>query len=303
MRLKKNIQSGKGLPSGLPTHRAFRWQTVGVCIFLVVVTFAIYGQTLRYEFVNYDDEKYVYENPIVSAGLTLKGIAWAFSSYHFANWVPLTLISHMLDCQLYQLDPGGHHLTNVLLHTASAIILLLVLRRMTGAFWPSAFVAAVFAFHPLHVESVAWVSERKDVLSGLFFMLTLWAYCRYFLKPSIPRYLLVVLFFMLGLMSKPMLVTLPLILLLLDFWPLNRFTKAQTPAVDSRPLPWLEKISIPARLVVEKIPLLLISAASLLFSSKPARFSLSNTFLFPGAWATPWFPVSSTCIKLFVPQI
>jgi hypothetical protein len=186
MRLNKNIQSGKSLTSGLPAHRALHWQTIGVSIFLAVIIFAIYGQTLRYGFVNYDDEKYVYENPVVSAGLTLKGMAWAFGSYHLANWVPLTLISHMLDCQLYQLAPGGHHLTNILLHTASAIILFLVLGRMTGTLWPGAFVAAIFAIHPLHVESVAWVSERKDVLSGLFFMLTLWMYCRYANKPSFP---------------------------------------------------------------------------------------------------------------------
>ncbi|HEY3763330.1 MAG TPA: hypothetical protein VGN23_16410, partial [Verrucomicrobiae bacterium] len=245
MRINKKTQSGKGINSGFSANPAPAWQTIAICIFLAAIVFAIYGQAFRYGFVNYDDEKYVYENTVVSAGLTPQGIAWAFDSYHFSNWVPLTMISHMLDCQLFQLDPGGHHLTNVLLHIASAIILFLVLHRLTRAMWPSAFVAAIFAVHPLHVESVAWVSERKDVLSGLFFMLTLWMYSRYALKPSGRNYFLVILFFVLGLMAKPMLVTLPLILLLLDYWPLNRFAKAQTPM----------------RLIVEKIPLFAISAA------------------------------------------
>ena len=139
----------------------------------------VFGQTLGHEFVNYDDNMYVYENPVVSSGLSWKGVKWVFTHSLSANWHPLTMMSHMLDCQLYGLNPGGHHLTNVLLHTASVILLFLVLRRMTGFLWRSAFVAAVFAIHPLRVESVAWVAERKDVLSGLFFMLTLWAYTRY----------------------------------------------------------------------------------------------------------------------------
>ncbi|HTV63223.1 MAG TPA: hypothetical protein VMH30_11710, partial [Verrucomicrobiae bacterium] len=190
---------------------------------MAAITLAVFGQTLRYGFVNYDDNVYVYENPTVAGGLTLKGIASAFRIGTTDNWVPLTTISHMLDCQCYGLDAGGHHLTNVLLHMASVIILFLVLWRMTGAVWRNAFVAAVFAVHPLHVESVAWVAERKDVLSGLFFMLTLAAYVHYVRRPaSVPRYLMVLLLFALGLMSKPMLVTLPFVLLLLDYWPLGR---------------------------------------------------------------------------------
>ena len=188
----------------------------------------------------------MYENPVVARGLTFKGIVWAFTSIHAANWHPLTWLSHMLDCQLYGLHPGGHHLTNVLLHTATVIALFLVLRQMTGAFWRSAFVAAVFAIHPLRVESVAWVAERKDVLSGLFFMLTIGAYVRYARRPwSLARYGLVVLLFAMGLMCKPMLVTLPLVLLLLDYWPLQR--------VEPRKL---------SGLVLEKLPLLALSAAS-----------------------------------------
>jgi protein O-mannosyl-transferase len=227
-----------------PSQPVWRWQLAGVCLVLAAMTFAVFGQTLWHEFVNFDDREYVYENPVVARGLTLKGIVWAFTQAHAANWHPLTWLSHMLDCQLYGLNPGGHHLTNVLLHTATVILLFLVLRQMTGALWRSAFVAAVFAIHPLRVESVAWVAERKDVLSGLFFMLTLGAYVRYVRRPwSLARYGLVVLLFAMGLMCKPMLVTLPVVLLLLDYWPLQRTESA-------------------GKLVLEKLPLLALSAVS-----------------------------------------
>ena len=202
---------------------------LGVCIFLAAIIWLVFGQTLGFGFVNYDDNVYVYENPVVQKGLTLRGIVWAFTHVYAFNWHPLTWISHMLDCRLYGLHAGGHHLTNVLLHTATAILLFLVLRRMTGFLWRSAFVAAVFAIHPLRAESVAWVAERKDVLSGLFFMLTLLMYARYVeqSKPPNPKsrisYGLTLLFFTLGLMCKPMLVTLPFVLLLLDYWPLDRW--------------------------------------------------------------------------------
>jgi len=195
---------------------------------------------------------------VVAQGLTLKGIVWAFS-FHAANWHPLTWLSHMLDCQLYGLHPAGHHLTNVLLHTATVIALFLVLRRMTGALWRSAFVAALFAIHPLRVESVAWVAERKDVLSGLFFMLTIGAYVRYARRPwSPPRYGLVALLFAMGLMCKPMLVTLPVVLLLLDYWPLRRVASA-------------------GRLVVEKLPLLALSAASCVLTLLAQNEAMSST--------------------------
>ena len=208
-----------------------RRNAVAVCIFLALITWLVFGQTRHFKFVNYDDNVYVYENPHVKPGLTFDGIVWAFTRSHAHTWHPLTTISHMLDCRIYGLKAGGHHLTNVLLHTASVILLFLVLRRMTGAFWLSAFVAAVFAIHPLHVESVAWVSERKDVLSGLLFILTLGAYARYVRRSGTRTkdfklwtqdYICVLLFFALGLMSKPMLVTLPFVMLLLDYWPLRR---------------------------------------------------------------------------------
>jgi tetratricopeptide (TPR) repeat protein len=229
-------------------RREQRWRVPAVCLVLAAITFAVFGQTLRYEFIDFDDNEYVYENPVVARGLTLKGIVWAFSC-HAANWHPLTWLSHMLDCQFYGLHPGGHHLTNVILHAATVIALFLVLRRMTGAFWRSAFVAAVFAIHPLRVESVAWVAERKDVLSGLFFMLTIGAYVRYVEECKVQSakrkvfYGLTIVLFALGLMAKPMLVTLPVVLLLLDYWPLQRNESA-------------------GELLVEKLPLLALSAAA-----------------------------------------
>jgi tetratricopeptide (TPR) repeat protein len=226
-----------------------RWTILGVCVFLAAVVWIVFGQTLRYGFVNFDDDRYVYENPVVQKGLTWDGFRWALTYSQIGHWHPLTWLSHMLDCQLYGLNAVDHHFTNVLLHTATVILLFLLLRQMTGFLWRSAFVAAVFAIHPLRVESVAWVSERKDVLSGLFFMLTIWAYANYVRRPfSAIRYGAMAVFFALGLLSKNMLVTLPFVLLLLDYWPLSRF-----PDFSSRVL--LQR-------VVEKIPLFALTIAS-----------------------------------------
>jgi hypothetical protein len=237
------------LPVGSGNYRA----VFGVCTFLVAIIWLVFGQTLGHGFVNYDDDRYVYNNPQVIHGLNLKGIEWAFTHSVMANWHPLTMMSHMLDCQLYGLNAGDHHLTSLLIQAATAILLFLVLREMTGALWRSAFVAAVFAIHPLRVESVAWVAERKDVLSGLFFMLTLGAYVRYVRNPkSLGRYLTVAFLFALGLMCKPMLVTVPFVLLLLDYWPLNRFGAAAN------------RLSILWKLIVEKIPLIILSMAACL---------------------------------------
>ena len=227
------------------------WLTVCVCVFLAVLTWIVFGQTLRHDFVNYDDPRYVYQNTRITNGLDLAGIAWAFTHIHAENWHPVTTITHMLDCQLYGLKAGGHHFTNVLLHTVAVVLLFLVLQQMTGAIWRSAFVAALFAIHPLHVESVAWVAERKDVLSGVFFTLTLLAYVHYARAPSIWRYVTVALMFALGLMSKPMLVTLPFVLLLLDYWPLKRIRTEESRA--GRQL---------LRLFAEKVPLMALSAVS-----------------------------------------
>jgi protein O-mannosyl-transferase len=237
---------------------------LAVCGLLLLAVGLVFGQTVRHEFVSCDDQEYVCANPHVTDGLTVPGVVWAFTTGHASNWHPLTWLSHMLDCQLYGLHAGGHHLTNVLLHAVNAVLLFLVFWRMTGDLWPSAFVAALFAIHPLHVESVAWVAERKDLLSGLFFLLTLAAYVGYVRHPfSLARYTAVVVFFALGLMAKPMLVTLPFVLLLLDYWPLGRWpgSCAATPGSTVQPPPQ-RRYWFPWRLLVEKIPLLLLTAAS-----------------------------------------
>jgi protein O-mannosyl-transferase len=245
-----------------------RRQVLGACFFLVAITWLVFGQTVRYDFVNYDDNEYVYANPAITSGLNPHGIIYAFSGRHARNWHPLTTLSHMLDCQLWGVRAGGHHLTNVVLHTIAVVLLFLVLQQMTGAIWQSAFVAALFAIHPLHVESVAWISERKDVLSAVFFMLTLGAYVRYVRSPSIGRYLTMSILFALGLMSKPMLVTLPFILLLLDYWPLKSF------AVRSSP----------KRLILEKIPLLALSAAGGFVTLWMQQSSVAHTEELPLIW-------------------
>jgi tetratricopeptide (TPR) repeat protein len=229
------------------------WLVAGICFFLAVIVWIVFGQTRRYEFVNYDDNQFVYGSPVVTHGLTSSGIISAFRAPGMDNWIPLATLSHMLDYQFYGLKAGGHHLTNVLLHATTVILLFLVLRQMTSALWRSAFVAAVFAIHPLGVESVAWVTERKDILSGFFFVLTLWAYTGFVRSQKKSFWYLGTLFFaVLGLMSKPMLVTLPFVLLLLDYWPLRRFEGAS--AQPTR--------TTIQRLIVEKIPFFLLSGAA-----------------------------------------
>ena len=226
-----------------------------VCLFLVVSTFSVYWQVHNYDFVNFDDNNYVYDNRHVQSGLTLDSISWAFTTNHTANWHPLTWLSHMLDYQFFGLNPGRHHLTNLLFHIANTLLLFFVFRKMTGHLWQSAFIASLFALHPLHVESVAWISERKDVLSTFFWMLTMWSYIWYVQHQRIDKYLLVLLFFILGLMAKPMLVTLPFVLLLLDYYPLYRFHKS-----DDRINSYQK--SIVFRLVLEKIPLFVLVVMS-----------------------------------------
>ena len=239
-----------------------RSQTVLVYLSLAAITWLVFGQTVRHDFVNFDDHVYVYDNPLVTRGLTINGIVGAFTHAHARNWHPLTTISHMLDCQLYGLNAGGHHFTNLALHTIAVLLLFRVLRVATGALWPSACVAALFAIHPLHVESVAWVSERKDVLSAVFFMLTLVAYVPYARAPSPGRYFIVALIFTLGLMSKPMLVTVPFVLLLLDYWPLRRFDKVSLLKSRGGIVGWLNRR--PNYLFLEKTPLLVLSGLSCL---------------------------------------
>src|SRR6266699_1032355 len=246
-----------GLPRGVRSHHI----TIAIYLFLATISLAVFGQTIRYDFVNFDDDLYVYNTSAIQGGLTLKGIALAFTSPHAHNWHPLTTISHMLDCQLYGLKASGHHGTNVLLHTTAVLLLFFVLRQMTSAVWKSAIVATLFAIHPLHVESVAWVSERKDVLSAVFFLLMLSAYVRYTRTHSITHYLVVAVLFAAGLMSKPMLVTAPFILLLVDYWPLRRFGERSSVEDDKNLGPGDEKRTITS-LLLEKIPLLVLSATA-----------------------------------------
>jgi protein O-mannosyl-transferase len=231
---------------------------IATCIFLVISTFAVYGQVQDHDFLNLDDPVYVSHNSMVQAEFTLESVVWAFTTSLDGNWFPVTWLSHILDYQLYGLNPQGHHLTNLFFHIVNALLLFLVLSRMTGALWQSGFVAAMFALHPVNAESVAWISERKNVLSTFFWILTIWAYMRYAQKKNIKRYMLVGILFALGLMSKPMLVTLPFVLLLLDYWPLGRFQlKNKTTKLIQR-----ENHTALSRLILEKFPLFILSAGS-----------------------------------------
>ena len=227
-------------------------QKLIVYLALTVVTFAVFWQVNRFGFVNFDDQFYVTENSHIQSGISLDSLHWAFSTKYFDLWNPLVWLSFMSDYQLFGLNAGGYHLTNLILHILSALLLFRLFNRMTGAIWKSAFVAAFFAVHPLHVESVAWISERKDVLSAFFWMLTLCLYVYYTEKPAIKRYLLVVFSFVLALMSKPMVVTLPVIMILLDYWPLGRF--------ESREVNWV------LWQLKEKIPFFILSAVIVLIT-------------------------------------
>ena len=259
--VNKNQRQSSGDATAPPLSGPNRRQIIAIYLFLTLISLAVFSQTARYDFVNFDDDVYVYDARAIKAGLTIEGITVAFTKPHARNWHPLTTISHMLDCQLYSLKAGGHHATNVLLHTFAVLLLFRVLQQMTGSIWKSSLVAALFAIHPLHVESVAWVSERKDVLSAVFFFFMLSAYAWYARAPSIGRYLLVAGLFGAGLMSKPMLVTAPVVLLLLDFWPLRR-TAPSEPRFRRRRLVFRGESSAVGRLILEKLPLFALSAGA-----------------------------------------
>jgi protein O-mannosyl-transferase len=244
----KHLQHKKEVLTPL-TSAANKTLPWAICIFIVIATLVVYWQVQNHEFLNYDDTEYVTGNLVVKTGLTGAGIFWIFTESYAANWHPVTFLSHMLDVELYGLNPSGHHLTSLFFHIANSLLLFGVLLKMTGAPWQSGLVATLFALHPLNVESVAWIAERKNVLSTFFWFLTLWAYVGYVEKKKIGNYLLVVLFLSLGLMAKPMLVTLPFTLLLLDFWPLKRCGEVRAPTV---------KMAMP--LILEKIPLFLLAA-------------------------------------------
>lgn len=252
---------------------------VAIFIFLAVATFTIYSNVQNHEFLNYDDYKYIKENLKIKSGLSSESISWAFTTFYASNWFPITWLSHTLDYQLYGLNPKGHHLTNLYFHIANVLILFIVLLRMTGKLWRCAFVASIFALHPLNVESVAWVAERKNVLSTLFWFLTMWAYVRYAQTKNLKTYYLVILFFTLGLMSKPMLVTLPFVLLLLDYWPLGRLKLEQ--GGSNNEVSAKSKYHVKSeflKLMLEKVPLFALTAGSciLTFFSQQGEGAVIN---------------------------
>ncbi|HUK89148.1 MAG TPA: tetratricopeptide repeat protein, partial [Blastocatellia bacterium] len=260
-----------------------------ICVLLSAITLAAYWQVLGFSYVSYDDPEYVTNNIKVQAGLTLSNVRWAGAAVVASHWHPLTLLSHMVDCQVFGLGPAGHHLMNLVLHLANVLLLFWVLQLATGLAWRSAFVAAFFAVHPMNVESVAWVAERKNVLSTFFFMLAIWAYIRYARSPTWKRYLFVPVLLLLGLMSKPMLVTAPFVLLLLDYWPLGRWKAAAasthasgTPREASDGAAKLSEPERPVtrrRLLLEKAPLLLLSGLSVVMTMRSIGDTLtSKTF-------------------------
>jgi len=293
------------------------------CLFLVTSTISIYLKIYHYDFVSFDDNEYVYENLHVKSGITLTNILWAFTAFHSNNWHPLTWISHMLDCHLYGLTPGLHHLTNLFFHIVNSLLLFFIFKQMTGSQWKSAFIAVIFALHPLHVESVVWISERKDVLSTFFWMLTIWSYIRYVKQPGIQRYVWILLFFILGLLCKPMVVTLPFVLILLDYWPLNRFQYQSI--FDVKKEIWL-------RIFLEKVPLfILVTIFCFLtyYAQKhggivksldvfPFQVRIANAivsymnyigkmiypvdlaFLYPYHGMPPWWKIAIACLLFFI---
>ncbi|MHC4125993.1 MAG: tetratricopeptide repeat protein [Planctomycetota bacterium] len=246
------------------THGKYR--TTGICISLVVLTLAVFWQVKNCEFIEFDDSMYVYDNPHVNEGLKADNIIWAFTAFHSSNWHPLTWISHMVDCEFFGLEAGRHHMVNLLWHSINVVLLFALLKAMTGAVWPAGFAAALFAVHPMHVESVAWVAERKDVLSTFFWLLTMAAYMQYARRPGSLRYSIVLIVFVLGLMAKPMLVTLPFVLLLLDYWPLGRFEAVKLSRrggqKKKRPAQARSDVGTWVFLIREKFPFFVLSAVS-----------------------------------------
>jgi tetratricopeptide (TPR) repeat protein len=253
-RTNHDVTPSEAVVQGYDRHRKVSFSRshapeLSICLFLICVTLVAFWQVQFNEFIYLDDNLYVTENPFVQGGVTLKGTVWAFTEFYGGQWHPVTWLSHMLAYDLYGLNPSGHHLLNLLFHIANTLLLFLLFQRMTGKRWQSGFMAALFALHPLHVESVAWVAERKDVLFTFFWMLALWAYIRYAEKPTLGRYGLIIVCFALSLMSKSMAVTLPFVLFLLDYWPLGRLKTQKI-------LP----------LIIEKVPLLFLSAGACLMT-------------------------------------
>ncbi len=237
-----------------------------VSFFMVLAILVIYSQTINFDFVLLDDDVYVTNNPHFNRGLRSEGIKQAFSQAHGGFWIPLTWVSYMIDSQLYGMKPGGYHMTNILFHILNTLLVFTVFRKMTGDLWRSGFIAAMFAVHPIHVESVAWVAERKDLLFAFFWLLTMWGYLHYVRQPGIKRYLLVLLFFSAGLMAKPMIVTLPFVLLLLDYWPLKRLQIQKTGQPNT-----INPVIPVTHLVLEKLPTTYSGCISSVFLPTPSR--------------------------------
>jgi len=252
-----------------------------ICFLLIALTLAVYGPVKDFEFVNFDDPQFVLDSHFIQKGLTLETLVLSFTdSIHMTNyWVPLTCLSIIFDFQVYGLNAGGYHVTNLILHLLNTVLLFMVLNRMTGALWQSAFVAALFALHPLHVESVAWVTERKDVLSTFFGMLALYSYAWYVERPGFRRYVWVIIFFIFGLMSKPMLVTLPFVLLLLDYWPLGRHRSGPPAAISGEP----RQSATVLRLVWEKVPFFMVTLAACVaaYVTQDAADAIAPLSLYP----------------------
>jgi Flp pilus assembly protein TadD len=257
---KKRVQKSRSVaaPEAFSKRRLFV-----ICALLLIPTAAVYWQIRGHGFIHYDDNVYITENRHIQAGLSVEGIKWAFTSGYAANWHPLTWLSHMADVELFGLNPAGHHLMNLLMHLASSLMLFLVMRKMTANQWASWFIAAVFALHPLHVESVAWAAERKDVLSAMMWMAVMWSYVRYVEDRKAGWYGAMLAFYALGLMSKPMLVTLPFVLLLMDYWPLRRIDLGQaTVGNKTKTGQRAGSILTAGDLIKEKLPLMAMAAAS-----------------------------------------
>ncbi len=273
-----------------------------ICLFLIITILAVYLQVRNHNFVKLDDTLYITDNKKVQNGLTKDSIIWAFTTDYAAYWMPLTWLSHMMDCHIYGMNPGHHHLTNVLYHILNTILLFFLFKRMTGKLWQSSFVAALFALHPLHVESVAWIAERKDVLSTFFLFMTLWTYTRYVENFRVTDYLLSFLFFTLGLMAKPMIVTLPFLLLLLDYWPLERLRLFSNSFKVEKAGNTHVKLS---KLIWEKVPFFLFAAGSsivtFLLHLQDGSVASLSTLPFGSRVANALVSYASYIIKMFFP--
>jgi tetratricopeptide (TPR) repeat protein len=291
---RRKIEKSERGPASQAVHLKRSRSLISIyCLALATMTLAVYLPAVFHPFVNFDDYDYVTQNPHVQSGLSAETISWAFTSTEASNWHPLTWLSHALDCQLFGLNPHGHHLTSVLLHTCNVVLLFLILQWATGALGMSAMVAALFALHPFNVESVAWVAERKNVLSTFFFFLALAAYGRYARRPGLGRYLLVALAFAMGLASKPMLVTLPFVLLLLDYWPLARIQSWTEPQHNPQ-ASW-------PRLLMEKLPLLCLSVASSIITMIAQRDAVSQFVTFRMRIENAIYSYSWYVMKIFWP--